>query len=524
MHYPLLDGRPQPPVITAGDLRAGRCELGLLAEADVALGRRVSVPEPVDPMRERFGQLGRDHEQQVGERLSAEHGGGEVAVVPAAGPGGYARAHARTLAALADPGVTLLQDAPVRGARFMGRVDHLVREDGRWVVVESKLARSAHTHALVQAAAYAEALLEDGVELAPFVRLALGDGSRVDTPLEDVLPELARRRARVLEVLDTHLSEGFVADLEDERWRACLRCPACEDRMAERRDVGLVAGVSSAQRSLLLAAGVRTMDDLAGSTGPVEGVDDSRLAVLRSQARLQVTVPTPQCPLPFEVHDPARLAALPSASDGDVFFDFEGDPVYAEAGSPDRGLEYLFGCLTAEGGVERFTGFWAHDLAQERTALIDFLAWLTERRRRWPDLHVYHYAGYEQAALRRMAARHGVHEDLVASLIDEGVFVDLYAVVRSAVRVGSRSYSIKRLEPLYMGDDLRDTDGVTGGGESVLEYERYREAAAAGETREAAERLEALRVYNEYDCRSTLRLRDWLHSHAADAAPQHTPI
>src|SRR5699024_5386090 len=187
-------------------------------------------------------------------------------------------------------------------------------------------------------------------------------------------------------------------------------------------------------------------------------------------------------------------------SDGDVFFDFEGDPVYAEAGSPDRGLEYLFGCLTAEGGVERFTGFWAHDLAQERTALIDFLAWLTERRRRWPDLHVYHYAGYEQAALRRMAARHGVHEDLVASLIDEGGFVDLYAVVRPAVRVGSRSYSIQRLEPLYMGDDLRDTDGVTGGGESVLEYERYREAAAAGETREAAERLEALRVYNEYDC------------------------
>lgn len=156
----------------------------------------------------------------------------------------------------------------------------------------------------------------------------------------------------------------------------------------------------------------------------------------------------------------------------------------------------------------------AHDREQERAALVGFVDWLRHRLERWPDLHVYHYSGYERAALSRMAARHGVYEAEVAQILDDGVFVDLYAAVKSAVRVGSRSYSIKRLEPLYMGDDLRDADGVTAGGDSIIEYQRYREAIAAGDEAEAAARLEDLRQYNEYDCLSTLRLRDWLLAHA----------
>lgn len=129
-------------------------------------------------------------------------------------------------------------------------------------------------------------------------------------------------------------------------------------------------------------------------------------------------------------------------------------------------------------------------------------------------MHVYHYAGYERTALTRLAARHGVYEDEVAGLLADGVLVDLYAVVKATVRVGSPSYSLKRLEPLYMGDDLRDADGVTAGGDSILEYQRFREARVDGDEALAAERLEDLRRYNEYDCLSTLRLRDWLLSHA----------
>ena len=505
MDFPLVAGLPQPAVITSSDLRAGlRCEYGLLVTADVRLGRRESVPAEPDPIRARFGDLGREREHEVTEALTQEVG---VGVVDA-----YALAPESVLAVLGDPGTRLVHQAAVRGERFQGRADHLLRDDsGMWVVAETKLARSVRQDALVQVAAYAQALEDSGVAVAPFVRLILGDGSVVDTPREEVAGDLSAARARVLEVLDTHQGEGSPVTWGDARWRACLHCDVCRAELSERGDVGLVAGVHSSTRRLLLESGVSTVAALAARVDPVEGLDDTRLAVLRSQASLQLVEPTAEQPLAYEVFAPEALAALPSPSDGDVFFDFEGDPMWRGSGEEDFGLEYLFGSLTAGG---EFVPFWAHDREQERAALVGFVDWLRERLQRWPDLHVFHYSGYERSALTRLAARHGVHEQEVADLLERGVFVDLYAAVKSAVRVGSPSYSIKRLEPLYMGDDLRDADGVTAGGDSIIEYQRYREAVAAGDEAQAALRLEDLRQYNEYDCLSTLRLRDWLLAHA----------
>ena len=505
MDLPLVDDRPQPAVLTAGDLRRGReCEFGFLVDLDVRLGRREAVPAEVDPVRERFGDLGRDYEQEVTDELTAATGDG---VVDAG-----RLSPEQLLPLLRDPSVRLVHQAPVAGGRFRGRADHLLRhEDETWVVAETKLARSARPHALLQVAAYAEALASSGVTVAPFVRLILGDGTIVDTPREELAEPLGELRDRLLEVIDTHTGETGPARWEDPRWRACLFCDACRAELAVREDVGLVGGVRATTRARLLEAGVTTMTALAERTDPVEGIDDEQLAVLRSQARLQLTEPTPETPLPYEVFAPEVLAELPAPSDGDVFFDFEGDPVWRGPTPTDTGLEYLFGSLTAS---EEFVAFWAHDREQERAALVCFVDWLRHRLERWPDLHVYHYSGYERAALSRMAARHGVYEAEVAQILDDGVFVDLYAAVKSAVRVGSRSYSIKRLEPLYMGDDLRDADGVTAGGDSIIEYQRYREAIAAGDEAEAAARLEDLRQYNEYDCLSTLRLRDWLLAHA----------
>lgn len=502
MHYPLRDGVPGPPTITASDLRAGRrCEFGLLVDADVRLGRRtVEAVEP-DPVRERFGEMGREREADITGRLTREEG---------AAHDGSDLDHTATLRLLADPTVRLVHQASVRGERFTGRADHLLRDDeGRWIVAETKLARSAHLHALVQVAAYAQALAADGVAVAPFVRLYLGDDSVVDTPLEELTQDLTAVRSRVLKVLDTHLREGHPVVWGDPRWRACLRCDACSAEAAAVGDVGLVAGVHTSPRRLLVAAGVRTVADLAHRTEAVEGLAPESLVAMRSQARLQLIEPTPEQPLAYEVHDPDALRRLPAPSDGDVFFDFEGDPMWREGPEDAWGLEYLFGCLTRDDG-ERFTPFWAHDRAAEREALVDFVDWVSERRRRWPGMHVYHFAGYERTALSRLAARHGVYEEEVARLLADGVLVDLYAVVKSAVRVGSPSYSIKRLEPLYMGAELRDSDGVTAGGDSILEYQRYREAVAEGDDVLAAERLADLRQYNEYDCLSTLRLRDWL--------------
>lgn len=507
-------------VLSASDLRlAAACEHALLAGLDVALGRR-REPEPVeDEVLRRVAELGDAHEQRVLRRLAAERPGAvRSGARPEPTPAGYAEAHAQTLSWLADPEVRLVVQACVAEPGFVGFADFLVRdEDGRWVVCDAKLARHESVTALLQVGAYADILGRDGVALAPVVRLVLGDDEVRDTALDDVLPVVRSRRARLEQVVAGHVATGAPADVHDETVAACLACEACSAQLGAEDDVLLVAGVHAAQRTVLGDVGVRTVTDLAElpEGALVPGLRAERLDRLRAQARLQLAARSAPS-LPFEVAEPVALA-LPTPSPGDVFFDFEADPMWHEPGSSVWGLEYLFGCLVVEGdGSTTFTAFWAHDRAQERQALRDFLDWLQERRRRWPGLHVYHYSGYERSALLRLAARHGEGQEEVDGLLRDRVLVDLYATVKSSVRVGSGSYSIKQLEPLYMGDELRDADGVTGGGDSIVEYHRYTQAVVDGDVRLAAERIEDIRQYNEYDCLSTLRLRDWLRERAAE--------
>jgi uncharacterized protein len=67
---------------------------------------------------------------------------------------------------------------------------------------------------------------------------------------------------------------------------------------------------------------------------------------------------------------------LPEPDKGDLFFDFEGDPLWSDDGH-EWGLEYLFGVLdTADG----FHPLWAHDRPQERRALENFLESVRKRR------------------------------------------------------------------------------------------------------------------------------------------------
>ena len=83
--------------------------------------------------------------------------------------------------------------------------------------------------------------------------------------------------------------------------------------------------------------------------------------------------------------------------------------------------------------------------------------------------------------------------------------------MRKSIRVGTENYSLKSLEPLYMGSELRTGD-VTTAADSITMYARYCELRADGRAAPARPTivLKEIEDYNRYDCRSTHRLRDWL--------------
>ena len=129
---------------------------------------------------------------------------------------------------------------------------------------------------------------------------------------------------------------------------------------------------------------------------------------------------------------------------------------------------------------------------------------------RHPDAHVYHYAAYEETAIKRLAMFHGTREGAVDDLLRSHRLVDLYRVVREAVRTSEPGYSIKNMERFYLAE-ARGGE-VTNAGDSIVIYERWRRT---GEPR----LLDEIADYNRIDCSSTLHCRDWLVGlRASDAA------
>ena len=91
------------------------------------------------------------------------------------------------------------------------------------------------------------------------------------------------------------------------------------------------------------------------------------------------------------------------------------------------------------------TDFWAHDRRQEKLAFAQFVDFTTQRLRDHPRAHIYHYAHYEPTALKRLMSLHGIREAEIDQLLRDGKFVDLYQVVREALRISEPRYSIKNL-------------------------------------------------------------------------------
>jgi len=407
----------------------------------------------------------------------------------------------------------------VRGiADFLERVD---TPDGGFAYepVDAKLTRvDAKPGHVLQLCFYADAVAALSGRDPEQMHILLGSGRRETLAVNEFRPYWRRLRGQLAAALDA----GPDAGTAPEKCQHCAFCeffPHCEGQWREQDSLIFIPGIRPAERAALAIADVTRLEQLGELGDEPVGIRGPRQGWLVEQARLQVQARLDggEAVPPFSIVEAGEDANLgrgfelmPEPDTGDVFLDFEGHPFWR----PDTGLFFLLGLIERNGAGEWvYRTWWAHDREQEAQKVAELVDYLTQRRAEFPSMHAYHYNHTERTALQSLTREHGIAEAELGRLVQAGVFVDLFAVARNSIQVGTESYGLKSLERLT---DYQRSHDIDKGAGAVVRYEQF---MADGNQAE----LTAIATYNEDDVRATLALRDWLIGHRPIGLPWREP-
>jgi predicted RecB family nuclease len=401
-------------------------------------------------------------------------------------------------------GAAVIYQAALVAPPWLGYADFLERVEkvsnlGMWSyeALDTKLPRRAKPEHVIQLASYSRLVGNEQGRTPSEMHVQLGNNDRVSVRVADFIHyhSIAQRRLETFANQPPEVSTG----------EPCGHCRTCRwsGRCGAGREAAdhltLVANIARNQIRRLWEGGISTVRALAAfSAGSrVPGIQADTLHRLRHQATLQIAKRDTDADyvetLPLVTGK--GFARLPHPHAGDIFFDMEGAQFFE-----DGSLEYLFGFITSDDGEPLFTAYWAHDREAEKRsfeAAMDFIGTTLEAH---PDAYVYHYANYEETALKRLAMVHGTREAQLDDLLRRRKLVDLYKVVRESVRISEPAYSLKNVEVFFGGERAGEVKTAL---DSMVAYDQWQQTGDQA-------LLDQIGVYNEADCRSLLMCRDWL--------------
>jgi predicted RecB family nuclease len=490
-------------------------------ELDATNGTR-KRPTFRDPFLEILWERGARHERQFVDHLIKEG----CQVVRIEGVGVTHEAVEQTLAAM-KAGTQIIVQGALASGRWGGRADILRRiatpsalGDWSYEILDTKLARETRGGTVLQLCLYAD-LLTDAQGLSPEYVYVVTPGAITEPRCFRTASYEAYYRY-VKRSLERSLEVGAATYPDPkEHCEICRWRMECDARRRHDDHLCLVAGITKIQTGELQRHDVQTMAALAGMPIPLEWKPDRGVSQSyersREQARVQVAGRIQERPVyeTLPVAPDTGLARLPEPSNGDIFFDLEGDPFVGEGG-----LEFLFGYLCVDAnGEQSYVGEWAFGRDEERRAFERFVDFVMARWAQHPALHIYHYAPYEPGALKRLMGRYATREGEIDRMLRGGLFVDLYAVVKQGIRASIESYTIKNLE-VFCGYtravSLADVRPALASLQGALEL---------GDLAQISEQDRAVvETYNWDDCASACALRQWLEGVRAHLITQGSTI
>jgi uncharacterized protein len=477
------------------------CEHLTQLDLAVALGESMR-PSFSNAYIDLIAHKGQEHEANFLETLRSE--GHAIAEIGLGNGRDFAAAAEETAAAMRVGSKYIYQAVFLNGdwhgiADFLERIDRLSAL-GNWSyqVLDTKLARHPRPEHALQLCFYSHALEQIQKIPAEMAYVVLGTRERFPVRLANVSAYFRRLQRRFAEAIT---GRSKTAPYPCEHCQMCGFHSICEERWEREDHLVRVAGIRRDQVNRLITGGLATLTALAQTRkdSRVQKIPAATFETLHDQASLQFQSKRADKIVYRElpVQDGRGFGLLPRRSQGDVILDLEGHPFF----EPAQGLTFLFGTLTLDGDSPRYAASWAYDFAGERRAFEAFIDFVHARLARYPDLHVYHFGAYEQAAIKQLMGLYATRESEVDDLLRRKVFVNLHTVFRQAFRAGVSSYSLKSLEPLF---EFTRVAAVRSGMDAIVNFERWRDSRDQGF-------LDQIAAYNDEDCRATVALLGWLH-------------
>lgn len=408
-------------------------------------------------------------------------------------------------------GADVIYQGALRLDNFVGYSDFLVKVNTpsklgnfSYEIYDTKLAIHSKPEYIIQLSCYTEMLATIQGFLPDKFHIVLGNENQDSYKVTDFSEYYKHFKKRFLEL---HNSFNSKMRPDPQSWEDFGKWnDFANEILLEKDHLSQVAGISIGQIKKLETKGITKLVELAKAkeSSRPKGMPEETFKKLINQAALQVATKnegTTQFELrTIDSNQAHGLQRLPPADKGDVYFDMEGYPL--EVG----GLEYLFGAVIEENEKPKFKDWWAVNKSQEREAFESWIDWVHKRYRANPNMHIYHYAPYETTAMKKLMCMYMTREHEVDDLLRNGVFIDLYQIVREGLVVGESSYSIKKLESLY---NFKRKGDVKTAGDSVVQFANWLEIQD-GNSWKTSTVLSEIRYYNEEDCISTLELTKWL--------------
>jgi uncharacterized protein len=422
-----------------------------------------------------------------------------------------------TLNAMAE-GVDVIVQARVEAESWMGKADILLKVAGKskfgdwsYEVQDTKLAQNTKAGTILQLCLYTD-LLTGLLGAQP-------EKFHVIRPVAEFEPE--SYRFDDFKAYYNFTKRSFEKTISDppketypepaEHCGVCRWWKVCDTQRHDDDYLSLVAGIRSGQIEELKTQGVRKLEifaNLESITEPGRGNIESYLK-RQQQAKVQLEGRTKNemiHQLIPQVEDGLGLNRLPEPDAGDVYFDIEGDAYY-----PEGSLEYMLGYAYRENGNLVYKNFWATNRSEEKRAFASFMEFLKERRLKFPEFNIYHFAPYESIVTKRLASVHGIYEQDVDELLRGERFIDLHAAFKESLIASVERYSLKDLEKFTSYTrkvELRDAGIARKNVECALELNLFPSLAK--------ETVAIVEDYNADDCLATEALHVWLEDLRGD--------